>query len=54
MDIDPLIEDINRLSEKRQWFWVYGLLKETKNLWNNEAWKARLCPNAQIVLSTVH
>ena len=55
-DINWIIEDINNSCKDRKnggYFWAYGLLKETKNLWENEEWKNRLCEDAQIMLKTI-
>lgn len=48
-----LIEQINYDCEHLNYYFVYGILKETKVLWEKEENKSKLHPYALMMLETI-
>lgn len=52
MNIQDLADNINTDCENGDYFWAYGLIKESKNLWKDSN-KELLCDTALIMLDQV-
>ena len=52
MDIQDLADNINTDCENGDYFWAYGLVKESKNVWKDSN-KDLLCDEALIMLDQV-
>ena len=52
MDVQDLADNINTDCENGDYFWAYGLIKESKKLWKDEN-KELLCETALTMLEQV-
>lgn len=49
VNILDMAEAINRMCEKKEYFWACGLIKETIGLWRYETAVALLCEEARML-----
>lgn len=53
MTVKQLADSINKDCRKFRYFWAYGLLKETRQLWRELHNEQLLCRDAKIMLQSI-
>ena len=51
--VTDLAKDINDLVEFYEYFYAYGLLRETRKLWESDINKAYLSQDARVILESI-
>ena len=51
--ISDVAKSINKMCKEYKYFWAFGLVKETKDLWHNESNRNLLCYEAKFMYKQV-